>query len=130
MITATMFFAILAAAPPQFPPDPTLYFTDSGWCVLDTLPDGTGLVADGTWWDLPLLLAAMAPDPKPSPIAECSAAAVNVCGQGQVCWVRVTGDECSFGCRDAQGDCPPVTFPPPAAPPGTAPTKPPSTPVD
>ena len=130
MIPTMLILAAIVTATPRLPDDPTLYLTETGWCVLDTLPDGTGLVVEGGWGDMLLLRAALAQDPKPSPVAECTAAALATCGAGNVCDVTVKLDECTFHCRDGHGNCPPVVLPTPAPPPGTQPTKPPSTPAN
>ncbi|TVQ52332.1 MAG: hypothetical protein EA377_10455 [Phycisphaerales bacterium] len=39
-------------------------------------------------------------------LQQCTQAAVTVCGEGKVCWVRIRMDECAFACQDGSGDCP------------------------
>src|SRR3990172_9386873 len=47
-------------------------------------------------------------------LTECAATAQSVCGEGQVCYVCVYENSCSYGCRAADGSCQPA---PPCGPP-------------
>ena len=41
----------------------------------------------------------------PSPMQACGNLALSICGNGNVCCVRVRTDECRFECRDEEGHC-------------------------
>lgn len=79
-----------------------------------------GVFVDWRNLDKWLLIEILAPDlyqlvgpPVLTPLQQCIDAAVQVCGQGQVCWVCVYENSCSFACRDADGGCEPA---PPCGP--------------
>ena len=42
-----------------------------------------------------------------SPLVMCVEAAIQTCGEGQVCGVCVYHESCSFHCRNNDGSCPP-----------------------
>ena len=46
-----------------------------------------------------------------TPLTTCGDEAVRICGDGQVCWVCVTGNHnqsCSYACRASDGSCQPT----------------------
>ncbi len=51
-----------------------------------------------------------------TPLTSCGDEAVRICGEGQVCWVCVTGNHnqsCGYACRASDGSCQPT---PPCGP--------------
>ncbi len=46
-----------------------------------------------------------------TPLTDCGESAVQICGEGEVCWVCVTGNHnqsCGFACRADDGSCQPT----------------------
>ena len=46
-----------------------------------------------------------------TPLSSCGDEAVRICGEGQVCWVCVTGNHnqsCGYACRASDGSCQPT----------------------
>ena len=46
-----------------------------------------------------------------TPLSNCGDEAVRICGEGEVCWVCVTGNHnqsCSYACRASDGSCQPT----------------------
>jgi len=95
-MTMVLFAALMLGGAPN--PDQAFVnsvLADPGWRLFGTIYPQ----------DADDILIALTAD---SPLSQCAEMAVLVCGAGSTCWLCVTDQSCSFGCRDADGGCQPA----------------------
>jgi len=105
----------------QFPPLSTVaqHLGEKTWWVMLESDRGEKVRVEGDWSDRGRDLyagtiaegATRAQTDPNSPINQCRQAAIDTCGQGSVCWVRVTvigGGTCEFACAIPGQTCPPM----------------------